>query len=125
MDGVSTVLSEARAAGLAVWAEDDRLVVRGPRAREALARQLLEAKPAVLAALAAEEANLAWRVAAMRARVPARGPIPLLVARDLPPAADQCLSCGGTLDAGRMMRCALCVRAAQIALGWEREGVGP
>jgi len=47
-----TLLDEARAAGLTVLADGDRLVVRGPRAAEAVARRLLEHKTAVLAALA-------------------------------------------------------------------------
>jgi hypothetical protein len=125
MERVTTVLAEARAAGLEVRAEADRLVVRGSRAHEPIARRLLELKPEVLALLAAEEDQIAWRVAAMRPRAPVRGPIPLLVARDLAPAAGRCLSCGEPLEAGRPIRCALCVRAAHLVLGWVREGVGP
>ena len=52
MDGM-TLLEEARAAGLTVLADGTRLVVRGPRAAEAMARRLLERKVEVLAALAA------------------------------------------------------------------------
>jgi hypothetical protein len=51
MDGL-TLLQQARAAGLAVRAEGDRLCVRGPRRAEALARLLLDHKAQVLAALA-------------------------------------------------------------------------
>jgi len=53
MDGL-TLLSDAAAAGLTVWADGDRLVIRGPRAAEAVARRLLEHKPEVVAALEAE-----------------------------------------------------------------------
>jgi hypothetical protein len=55
MDGV-TLLREARAAGLSVAAEGDKLVIRGPRRAEPVARLLLAHKPDVLAALAAD-----WR----------------------------------------------------------------
>jgi hypothetical protein len=50
MDG-PTLLHEARAAGLMVTAEGGRLRVRGPRRAEALARQLLAYKEAVLLCL--------------------------------------------------------------------------
>jgi hypothetical protein len=49
-----TLLQQARAAGLTVLAQGDRLCIRGPRRAEALARQLLDHKVAVLAALATE-----------------------------------------------------------------------
>jgi hypothetical protein len=53
MDGLM-LLHEARAAGLKVKAEGDRLRIQGPRRAEALARRLLDHKAAVLAALALE-----------------------------------------------------------------------
>lgn len=123
MERVSRALAEARAAGLEVRTAEERLVVRGPRAQEALARQLLEAKPAVLAILAAEEAEVAWRIAMMRPQLPRSGPIPFLVARQVEAAAGQCLSCGEALGPEQRARCALCVRAAQMVLGWMREGL--
>jgi hypothetical protein len=123
VERVATVLAEARAVGLEVRAETDRLVVRGPRLHEAIARDLLEQKPAVLELLAEEEIALAWRVEAMRAQVPQRGPIPVLVAREVAVIAGHCLSCGEPLASGRSVRCAHCVRAAQRVLSWVREGV--
>lgn len=51
MDGL-TLLNRAREAGLAVAAEGDKLVIRGPRRAESVARLLIEHKPEVLAALA-------------------------------------------------------------------------
>jgi hypothetical protein len=51
MDGM-TLLRRARDAGLAVLAEGDKLVIRGPRRAEPVARLLIEHKPAVMAALA-------------------------------------------------------------------------
>jgi hypothetical protein len=56
MDGV-TLLRRAHAAGLAVAAEaSGKLVIRGPRRAEPVARLLLDNKPAVIAALTAH-----WR----------------------------------------------------------------
>ena len=51
MDGL-TLLQDAAAAGLTVLADGDRLVVRGPRSAEPVARRLLENKADVMAALA-------------------------------------------------------------------------
>ncbi len=51
MGGVA-LLDEARAAGLTVRADGDRLVVRGPRRCAALARSILDHKPDVMALLA-------------------------------------------------------------------------
>jgi hypothetical protein len=72
------------------------------------------------------DAALAWRVDAMRAQIPPRGPIPFLVARlDLatPHTPDHCRSCGDPLDEGRRYRCAPCQEAAWLALNEVREGV--
>ena len=51
------LLADARAAGLEVRAESERLIVRGPAAAEALAGRLLDNKPTVLAELEAEQAR--------------------------------------------------------------------
>jgi hypothetical protein len=50
MDGLE-LLREARAAGLVVLAEGDRLRIRGPRQAEPVARRLLQHKGLVLNAL--------------------------------------------------------------------------
>jgi hypothetical protein len=50
MDGL-TLLRRARDAGLAVAAEGDKLVIRGPKRAEPVARLLIEHKPEVLFAL--------------------------------------------------------------------------
>jgi hypothetical protein len=50
MDGVA-LLIEARSAGLAVAVEGGRLVIRGPRRAEPVARKLIQRKPEVVAAL--------------------------------------------------------------------------
>lgn len=119
-----TVLAKARAAGLEVRAEPGRLVVRGPRSRAELAQRLLDRKAEVLALLAAEDAEVAWRVVAMRPQVPRRGPIPVLSARKVTPEAGRCDSCGEPLGPGRSYRCGPCARAAWLVLHELREGVG-
>ena len=50
MDGMM-LLNEARAAGLTVEAEGDRLRIRGPKRAESVALKLLAHKPTVLGAL--------------------------------------------------------------------------
>ena len=61
MDGL-TLLRRAREAGLAVATEGEKLVIRGPKRAEKVARLLIEHKPDVLAALApTERAAKRWR----------------------------------------------------------------
>jgi hypothetical protein len=68
--------------------------------------------------------EIAWRVAVMRPQVPARGPIPFLVARETAHSgAHVCLSCGDALAPGRIVRCGLCVAAIEQVLNETREGV--
>jgi hypothetical protein len=50
--GGLTLLDRARAAGLSVTADSDRLVIKGPRRAEEVARELIEQKAEVLALLA-------------------------------------------------------------------------
>lgn len=50
MDAVA-LLDHARAVGLKVYADGDRLIVRGPRSADAIAQRLLDHKSEVLAAL--------------------------------------------------------------------------
>jgi hypothetical protein len=121
---VVTVLTEARAVGLEVRTEPGRLV-RGPRSLETIAQRLLERKNEVSALLAAEDADVAWRVDAMRPQVPERGPIPILVAHEEASARGCCFSCGDQLNEGVLFRCALCARAAWIVLHEVREDVRP
>ena len=61
MDGL-TILRRARDAGLAVVAEGDKLVIRGPKRAEPVALLLIQHKPEVLAALAPiERKSRRWR----------------------------------------------------------------
>lgn len=122
---VTALLREARAAGLTVHADGPRLTVRGPKTQEPLARELLAHKAAVLAALAAHDAAVAWRVAAMRPLVPPwPRPVGYLCARrDLPAtvAPGLCPSCGEVKEAGQKFICQACQEAKWIVLGEARE----
>jgi hypothetical protein len=125
MERVTAVITEARAAGLDVRAEADRLVIRGPRTQERLARQLLDQKPQVLAVLESEEAEVAWRIAAMRPQVTVRGPVPVLTARSLESMPGCCTSCGDSLNPPYRYRCEPCIRAAWAVLREARNEVEP
>ncbi len=48
MDSVLTLMDKARAAGLTVTSDHERLVVRGPKSAGELAQQLLERKSEVM-----------------------------------------------------------------------------
>jgi hypothetical protein len=121
VDDALTLLAQARSAGLAVAVAGDRLVVRGPRAGEAVARRLLARGRDVAAAVAAEAGAIAWRVEVLRPRVPAQGAIPFLVVRDGDPAPGCCLSCGEPLQPGARYRCLACVKAVEAVLNALRE----
>jgi hypothetical protein len=56
MDGL-TLLLEAEMAGLTILADGDRLVIRGPKSADAVARRLLNHKAAVLVALSVCNGN--------------------------------------------------------------------
>lgn len=116
-------LAAARAAGLEVRADGGRLVVRGPKAAESLVRPLVAQPGAVLALLAAEDAEVAWRVEVMRPQVPLRGAIPVLVARPHHSKPGGCNSCGDRLGAGQRYRWGPCTQAAWVVLHAVREGV--
>ena len=123
MAQVEELLAAAREAGLEVRIENDELVIRGPRTQDALARRVLAEKPVVLALLSAEDAAVAWRVAAMRPQVPLRGAIPVLVARDVASSPGYCISCGELLPDRVTVRCVPCNRATWAALHEMREDV--
>jgi hypothetical protein len=70
---VHELMLQARAAGLTLHVDGDRLVVRGPSSAEALARGLLQRKAEVVAALKAP-ANDSQPVAATATAHVHRGP---------------------------------------------------
>jgi hypothetical protein len=109
-------MAEARAAGLDIRANVNRLIIRGPRREAHLAERLLARKAEVLELLAAEDAEVAWRVAAMRPQVPMRGPVPFLIARDVPLESSCCSACGCPLGANQRFRCQPCLQAATLVL---------
>jgi hypothetical protein len=121
MERVASVLREARAAGLLIQAEGDRLLVRGPQRLQAVAQEVLRHKLEILALLATERDEIAWRTARMNAQILPGKPIPFLVARANSTRPGQCLSCGGALTPAERVRCQWCVRAAQRVLGWDEE----
>lgn len=55
MGGVTELLREAHAVGLTLRVEADRLVIRGPRRAEMIAKRLLDRKPEVIAALTGQD----------------------------------------------------------------------
>lgn len=67
------------------------------------------------------DSEVVRRVTAMRPQVPSRGPIPVLLARDVIPASTGCISCGEPVSADRRYRCELCAQAAAIVLCETRE----
>src|SRR5690348_9672495 len=97
MVGLAEAVAEARAAGLDVQAEGGRLIIRGARRHPDLAQGLLVRKAEVLALLAAEDAEVAWRAATMRPQIPPHGPVPFLTAGDVPIEPRCCQSCGNVL----------------------------
>ncbi|HEY8601497.1 MAG TPA: hypothetical protein VIL85_23925 [Thermomicrobiales bacterium] len=116
MDGL-TLLDQARAAGLTLSADGERLNVRGPRRAEPLVRALLAEKYAVLGLLAQDDPEVRWRAEAMRGQLRNGGPVPLLMARPGPFPRGTCVSCGETIATralGPAYRCAACARAAWL-----------
>jgi hypothetical protein len=120
------IIQEMRRLGMQVQADPDAGKVRfGPSEAMPweLRLRLREHKPAMLALLTREASEIAWRVAAIRSQVPAKGPIPFLVARQTADTGvGRCWSCGDALDAGRTVRCVLCVLAVEAVLNEVREG---
>ena len=118
MDGLAA-LEAARAAGLVVRTDGERLVIRGSSTADVLARALLARKPEVLALLVAEDPAVAWRAEAMRTQLRAAGPLPFLVARPTPLGRGGCLSCGEPLAPAadrEAFRCSPCARAAWLVV---------
>ncbi len=110
-----TLLDEARRAGLRVWAEGNQLKIEGHPSLERLAQRVLAEKPSILAALAADDPDVALRVRVMQAVLVPGKPIPVLTVLDRDPASGgRCLSCGRALPKHRTYRCDLCSYAAWL-----------
>src|SRR2546428_11357962 len=88
------LLDEARAAGLKVRAEGDRLIVRGPKSAERVAKALLEKKADVLALLS-QQSPFPCPACKGAVRLEPAGP------EELPTRIWTCVQCGawgGTRD---------------------------
>lgn len=142
---VLDVIAQARAAGLDLTPNGERLRVCAPSqdVLDAWRETLREHKPAILAALADEAATfadqVAWRVAALRPYVARLGPLDPIrlpsVREGVPPLCEQdaltgdityhkhCASCGEPREVGQLYHCRACQRAHHIALLEVREGV--
>lgn len=113
------LLLELRSRGVLIEPAGDRLKVDAPKG--AITQELREAlaacKSEVLAILAVDDREIAWRVDAMLPQIPDKGPIPFLVARDcLNPGPNCCPSCGEPLNDYPGYICGLCSRAKHRAL---------
>jgi hypothetical protein len=125
LDGL-LLIAQARAAGLEVRADGERLVIRGPRVAEALALALRDRKPEIMALLSRGAAEVQWREAAFRQRIRPTGPIwpPRIRNTPLTDTPGHCSLCGDVLvpPLPRFPRCQPCVRALWLALNATREG---
>jgi hypothetical protein len=113
------LLIELRSRGVLIEPAGDRLKVDAPKGviTQELREALAACKSEVLAILAVDDHEIAWRVDAMLPQIPDKGPIPFLVARvDSQSQAGYCLSCGELLNGNDLYRCTLCSRAANKAL---------
>jgi hypothetical protein len=122
--GPTDILMELTRLGVVLVVAGDRLRFRPREAvSEDLRGLILEHKYDLLRLLAAEEAEVRWRVQVMRRQIRPGPIIPFLVARrDFVDAPGRCLSCGDPCGPGRRYRCSPCVRAAEIVVNESWEG---
>lgn len=113
------LLVELRSRGVLLEPAGDRLKIDAPKGsitpelREALA----ECKSEVLAILALDDDEIAWRVKVMLSQIPDSGPIPFLVARQTDERrSDCCHSCGDSLNGNPGYVCGFCGRAKAEAI---------
>jgi hypothetical protein len=122
-----TLVRQARAAGLALRVEGDMVVVQVLRSAEPLVEVLRQHKCDLLAPLACEEEEVAWRVQALRGRPPAHGPIivPMVWQRLMRSGTSTrtCSLCDDLLPPDHQLRCGPCARAVEAVLNEVREGV--
>ena len=120
MTDAPRILCDLRALGVRVEPDGDDVRFRAPRGvlTPDLVRRLKALKPRMRALLVAEDADIAWRADAIRARVAASvGGPDAFVVRDTPPAPNRCRSCGDPPPAGGTAKCTLCCLAS--ARAWD------
>ncbi|MGH7667060.1 MAG: hypothetical protein ACREN1_07105 [Candidatus Dormibacteria bacterium] len=125
MTEADQLFAEAKAAGVTITRDGDRLHLRAcAPPDEELLRRLREAKADLMPIAPLQPPTppdtggpeVAWRIEAMRPQLPAVArPIPLLLARpEVPYQTGHCLSCGDLVAA---VRCAPCRAAVAVVLG--------
>ncbi len=117
MNPTPRLLHELRDRGIAVWPKADGFISYLAPPDALLTAELHQAmvaeKPSLLAYL---EAEVHWRVDAMRRQCTCRTVWPFLVARPSTTRAGACLSCGVPLAPVEQGRCALCLEAVRRVL---------
>lgn len=122
----SMLLTDLIHRGVRLSASGENLNIDAPKGAitSDLRAALVEHKTSLIRLLNSEEADVQWRVEAMRLQyVPGRGGFPFFVARrDFVDAPGCCLSCGEPHGPGRKYRCSPCVRAVEIVINEVLEG---
>lgn len=114
------LLTELKGRGVMLEAKGDRLVIDAPKGTVTpeLREVLAERKAELLTLLKVNDAEIAWRVAAILPQIPATGLIPFLVARnEFKWKRGLCHSCGDSLSVNENYVCGPCSRAIHQALG--------
>lgn len=129
--GLYDLLNELAVRGVELRAapEGDGILFRPRLALDDALVRALSAHKTELMPLVAQTSSpaVAWRVMVMRAQMPARGPIPLLLARPQAPllrdAPGRCGSCGDPREEGQRYVCRACQAAKWLVLNAVREDV--
>lgn len=110
--------------GVELAADGERLRYRPQCAVTPVLRAAMtQRRDELLALLVAEEAEVRWRVDAMRTQMPWTGAIPSLSVHPMTRIwAGGCSSCGDALGPGERYRCTPCIRAAWQVLREVRAG---
>ena len=118
MSPAEVLLCELRSRGVIVSAIGGRLRWKAPAGTMTpeLIAQAQAHKTELLALLGAEEAKIAWRTEAMRAKSTGRG-LPRTIADEpIPADGKYCETCGEPQAHGRFPRCTYCALAAARVL---------
>ena len=126
MSPAEALLGELRMRGVVLSAEHGRLRWTAPAGAMTpeLTQQVRAHKPELLALLGAEEANIAWRTEAMRAKSTGRGLPRTIADQPIPADGKYCETCGEPQAHGRFPRCTYCALAAARVLDERRALAG-